>query len=96
MVDTGGGVPSGRDGIWGNRDPGLLRILADPYLLSGMLLLQAYMAFRGRRKWNRKAACACAVILSGCLFLGGCGAVEPEKRMYPLALGVNTDGQASK
>lgn len=59
----------------------------------GMLLLQAYMAFRGRRKWNRKAACACAVILSGCLFLGGCGAVEPEKRMYPLALGVNTDGQ---
>ena len=59
----------------------------------GMLLLQAYMAFRGRRKWNRKAACACVVILSGCLFLGGCGAVEPEKRMYPLALGVNTDGQ---
>lgn len=59
----------------------------------GMLLLQAYMAFRGRRKWNRKAACACAVILSGCLFLGGCGAVEPEKRMYPLALGVNTDRQ---
>ena len=62
----------------------------------GMLLLQAYMAFRGRRKWNRKAACACAVILSGCLFLGGCGAVEPEKRMYPLALGVNTDGQGFK
>lgn len=59
----------------------------------GMLLLQAYMAFRGRRKWNRKAACACVVILSGCLFLGGCGAVEPEKRMYPLALGVNTDGR---
>ena len=62
----------------------------------GMLLLQAYMAFRGRRKWNRKAACACVVILSGCLFLGGCGAVEPEKRMYPLALGVNTDGQGFK
>lgn len=30
-----------------------------------------------------------AAVLSACLFLGGCAGVEPEKRMYPLALGVD-------
>ena len=63
------------------------------FFLPGVLLLQAYMVFRGRRKWRKKAAAACAVVLAFGLFLGGCGAVEPEKRMYPLVLGADCDGQ---
>ena len=31
------------------------------------------------------------MVLSMCLFAGGCGGVEPEKRIYPLALGVDLD-----
>lgn len=57
--------------------------------LPGLLLLQLYMGFR--RTWKRKkrtvvTGCMLAIFL---LCLSGCAAIEPEKRMYPLAMGVN-------
>ena len=55
----------------------------------GLLLIQMFMALKGNRKRQKKAA------LSACLcfmlFFSGCAAIEPEKRMYPLALGVNSE-----
>ena len=46
---------------------------------------------RNRGKWKKKGLAAAGMVLSICLFAGGCGGVEPEKRIYPLALGVDLD-----
>ncbi len=63
-----------------------------PYLgyvfVPGLILIQGGMLLYGKKKRQKKAAgCLCLVLV---LFLSGCAAIEPEKRMYPLALGVNT------
>lgn len=60
--------------------------------LPGLILLQLYMAIRGKWKRKRKTVAAGCLLLSSFLFLSGCSAVEPEKRMYPLALGVSGEG----
>ena len=53
----------------------------------GVILIQIFMVLQGNRKRRKKAALAVCILLT--LFLGGCAAIEPEKRMYPLALGVD-------
>lgn len=58
--------------------------------LPGLLLLQIFLMARNRGKWKKKGA-AVGLILCISLFAGGCGGVEPEKRIYPLALGVDLD-----
>lgn len=67
-----------------------------PYLgyifVPGLLLLQVVLFMLGRGKWKKKTAAVAgtvSMVLCFSLILGGCGAVEPEKRMYPLALGVD-------
>ena len=56
----------------------------------GILICQIYLFIRGKGHHKRKISAAVTGILSVCLFLGGCGtAVEPEKRTYPMALGVD-------
>lgn len=56
----------------------------------GMLICQLYLLFRGKSSRRKKHPAVMACILSFCLFLTGCGAaVEPEKRTYPMALGVD-------
>ena len=59
----------------------------------GILICQFWLFLRGKGRYKnqrKKAAGITAGILSFCLLLGGCGAaVEPEKRMYPMALGVD-------
>ena len=56
----------------------------------GILICQIYLLFRGKGKHKKKAPAAVAGTLICSLFLGGCGAaVEPEKRAYPMALGVD-------
>ena len=59
----------------------------------GILICQFYMFIRGkghRRKQRKRAVGVVTGILSVSLFMSGCGvAVEPEKRMYPMALGVD-------
>lgn len=61
------------------------------FFFPGLLLLQLYMAFRSRYRRRKKAA-GC-MLLSAVLFLSGCAAIEPEKRLYPLALGVDVQGE---
>lgn len=56
--------------------------------LPGLLLLQVLLMLRGKGRRKKKAALA--AVLSAMLFLAGCAGVEPEKRMYPLALGADT------
>lgn len=59
----------------------------------GLLIIQVLLFLAGR--WKRKKKAVAAVVsgvLAACLLLGGCGAVEPEKRTYPLALGVDASG----
>lgn len=55
----------------------------------GLLILQVFLMLRGKGRRKKKTA-AVAAVLSLVLFLSGCAGVEPEKRMYPLALGVDT------
>lgn len=59
----------------------------------GILICQFWLFLRGKGRYKnqrKKVAGIAAGILSFCLLLGGCGAaVEPEKRMYPMALGVD-------
>ena len=64
----------------------------------GMLLIQVIFFVAGRRKWKKKqgkeekkhnkVAIASIIIVSTFIFTG-CGGVEPEKRMYALALGAD-------
>jgi hypothetical protein len=58
----------------------------------GLILIQIFLLAGGRenRKKRMAAAGKMTVFLVCCLFLGGCGGVEPEKRMYPLALGIES------
>lgn len=60
----------------------------------GLLLIQIFLMISGRGKWKKKTAVVTAVsaVLCMSMVLSGCAGVEPEKRMYPLALGVDTDG----
>ena len=54
----------------------------------GLILIQGGMLLNRKKKRKIKViGCLCVAFL---LFLSGCAAIEPEKRMYPLALGVNT------
>lgn len=56
----------------------------------GMLICQLYLLFRGKSSRRKKHPAVMTGLLSFCLFLTGCGAaVEPEKRTYPMALGVD-------
>lgn len=55
--------------------------------LPGLLILQVLLMIRGKERRKKKAAIAAA--LSMMLLLSGCAGVEPEKRMYPLALGAD-------
>ncbi len=53
---------------------------------AGLLIIQAAILFHGQKKKIRKTT---TVVLMICLLtLSGCAGIEPEKRMYPLALGV--------
>ena len=60
----------------------------------GILICQIYMLLLGKRGRRKKIPAAVTGILVFCLFLGGCGvAVEPEKRAYPMALGVDASSE---
>lgn len=51
----------------------------------GLLVIQAMILFHGQKKKIKKTT---IVVLIICIFaFSGCAGIEPEKRMYPLALG---------
>lgn len=57
----------------------------------GMIFIQMLVYFVNKGKKKKRvsvAVCLLLVIFAGISF-GGCGGIEPEKRMYPLALGVD-------
>ena len=70
-----------------------IRQIFDFYLsrifVPGLLLIQVFMALRGKRRRQKKVALAAGLCFV--VFFSGCAAIEPEKRMYPLALGVNSE-----
>lgn len=57
----------------------------------GLLLIQAFLLSGGKKRSGirRKSRAAALGAVFFLLLLGGCSAVEPEKRMYPLALGAD-------
>lgn len=60
------------------------------FFVPGLFICQIYLFFKGKGRRRRKAAAVVSTVLICTLLLGGCGmAVEPEKRMYPLAMGVD-------
>ena len=53
----------------------------------GLLVILLYLFLRGRQKQIKKAATAGCIFLIFAMTCVGCAGIEPEKRMYPLALG---------
>ena len=53
-----------------------------------MVVVQIVFFLVGKKKWKKKHIAA-FLCLSTIFILAGCGGVEPEKRMYPLALGAD-------
>ena len=51
--------------------------------------IQICLLFRGQKKRRKKTASAVAVLMVFILSCTGCAGIEPEKRMYPLAMGVD-------
>lgn len=59
--------------------------------LPGLLLIQMVFMTAGRdRRRKRMEAGTIAAVLVFCLSLGGCAGVEPEERMYALAIGIDS------
>ncbi len=51
-----------------------------------LLVIQLFLSMENRGKWKKKVTAAALIMILG-LTGTGCAAVEPEKRLYPLALG---------
>lgn len=62
-----------------------------------LLVIQLFLSMENRGKWKKKVTAAALIMVLG-LTGTGCAAVEPEKRLYPLALGagVSEEGFALK
>lgn len=61
--------------------------------LPGLLLIQMIFMAAGRGRRRKKMAAGVAAFLVFSLFFGGCAGVEPEERMYALALGIDSSFQ---
>ena len=59
------------------------------FFVPGLVLIQICLLFRGQKKRRKKTASAVAVLMVFILSCTGCAGIEPEKRMYPLAMGVD-------
>lgn len=73
----------------------LYRIYLENIFIPGVLILWGIMLLRGSGK-RRKKIVPALFILFFVLGFSGCAAIEPEKRMYPLALGVQNADQGIK
>ena len=58
----------------------------------GLLVILLYLFLRGRQKQIKKAAAAGCILLILAMTCVGCVGIEPEKRMYPLAFGIDVSG----
>lgn len=77
------------------------KMIADHYgtylrniFVPGLVLIQICFFLRGAQKQRKKAAALVSVLMVSILGLAGCAGMEPEKRMYPLAMGMDiVDGE---
>lgn len=60
--------------------------------MPGLLLILIYLFLRSRQKQIKKVATVGCIFLALVLTCSGCAGIEPEKRMYPLALGIDVSG----
>lgn len=58
----------------------------------GVLLIHFFMLMFGQKKYRKRTGVT-ALLLLMVLTCTGCAAIEPEKRMYPLALGIQLSPQ---
>lgn len=71
------------------------KIYLEDVFVPGLILIQICLLFRGQKKRTKKMMSAVSIlaVLLGC---AGCAGMEPEKRMYPLAVGIDAvDGKYS-
>ena len=62
----------------------------------GLILLQILLLLRGQQKRKKKLAATVSIFVVLVLGLSGCAGIEPEKRMYPLAMGIDlVEGESS-
>lgn len=66
----------------------LFEIYLAKIFVPGLLLILIYLFLRSRQKQIKKVATLGCIFLALVLICSGCAGIEPEKRMYPLALGV--------
>ena len=57
-----------------------------------LIMIQLFLSVENRGRWKKKAV-AVSLFLCFSLTAAGCAAVEPEKRLYPLALGAEFSGE---
>lgn len=57
----------------------------------GLVLIQIGLFMRGKQKRKKRTAEISVFLLALILGISGCAGMEPEKRMYPLALGINVE-----
>ena len=55
----------------------------------GLVVIQLLLFMKGQQKRRKKIATAAGFLLVLMLVLSGCAGIEPEKRMYPLAMGID-------
>ena len=58
----------------------------------GLVLIQTGFLFRGQNRKKKTVISAAGLSVILMLVCTGCAGIEPEKRMYPLAMGIDTDG----
>ena len=77
------------------------KTLADLYkmylgyvFVPGLIFIQLCLLLRGQQKRKKKAASVMSILFVLMFVCTGCAGIEPEKRMYPLAMGIDiADGE---
>lgn len=57
-----------------------------------LILVQFVLILQEKDRKRRKTAVSVAVLLFS-MWMSGCGGIEPEKRMYPFAIGIDLEGE---
>ena len=70
----------------------LFEIYLAKIFVPGLFLILIYLFLRSRQKQIKKVATVGCIFLALVLTCSGCAGIEPEKRMYPLALGIDVSG----
>lgn len=67
------------------------RMYLGTFFVPGLVLIQICLLFRGQKKRRKKTASAVAIFMVFILSCTGCAGIEPEKRMYPLSMGIDVE-----